>query len=289
MECDLRCVDLSNYKHRRTLDAIDVWDVKCCAASLADLAPLAHASPTKNGRKRCGIEQTSKSGSPTVDAVLADSFHRAEPLPIRRWPGSRWLAAPLLLVVAACSHLGDTSRLSEPGHPSEVRKVCLDERGPRAQLSIGYSMLYREADGIPKLKWILMFKDKPQDMGRLTDDLMSYYQQLAETLRRLSTLYPAMRIDVEPMSEIEGDERKAIGEDLAKDLAPVIGRSGIDFEREALLAFHDALDEQRHLTEVMAKRETDPGLKKFLETTKTQLDEHYARVGALLNRRYFSH
>jgi len=28
---------------------------------------------------------------------------------------------------------------------------------------------------------------------------------------------------------------------------------------------------------------------KFLETTKAQLDAHYAKVGALLNRRYFTH
>jgi len=35
--------------------------------------------------------------------------------------------------------------------------------------------------------------------------------------------------------------------------------------------------------------ETDPALKKFLETTKAQLDERHAQVGALLNRRYFTH
>jgi hypothetical protein len=39
----------------------------------------------------------------------------------------------------------------------------------------------------------------------------------------------------------------------------------------------------------MVGLETDPGLKKFLETTKGQLDERYAKVGALLNRRYFTH
>jgi hypothetical protein len=97
-----------------------------------------------------------------------------------------------------------------------------------------------------------------------------------------------MRIDVTPMSEIEADERKAIGEDLAKDLAPITGKSGIAFEREALLMFYDSLNEQRHLTGVMVGLETDPALKKFLETTKAQLDTRYAKVGSLLNRRYFT-
>lgn len=164
-----------------------------------------------------------------------------------------------------------------------------EKSAPRAQLSIGYSLLYQEADGIPKLKWILLFKDKPEEMGRLTHELVSFYQQLADTMRRLSKQYPAMRIDVTTMSKIESDERKAIGEDTAKDFAPLVGKSGVEFEREALLMFYNSLDEQRHLTGVMVSLETDPGLKQFLETTKAQLDAHYAQVGALLNRRYFTH
>jgi hypothetical protein len=188
----------------------------------------------------------------------------------------RFVATALLLTLAACSQWCDT------------RKPTPDENAARAQLSIGYSLLYQEADGVPKLKWIFMFKDKPEEMGQLTNDLVSYYQQLADTMRRLSKQYPAMRIDVAAMSEIEGDERKAIGEDLAKDFAPLIGKTGVAFEREALLMFYNTLNEQRHLTGVMVGLETDPALRKFLETTKVQLEARYAKVGALLNRRYFT-
>ena len=189
----------------------------------------------------------------------------------------RIVAASLLLTLAACSQL------------CETRKPAPDKNAPRAQLSIGYSLLYQEADGIPKLKWILIFKDKPEEMGRLTNDLITYYRQLADTMRRLSKQYPAMRIDVAAMSEIETDERKAIGADLAKDFAPLTGKTGVEFEREALLMFYNTLNEQRHLTGVMVGLETDPALRKFLETTRAELDEHYAKVGALLNRRYFTH
>jgi type IV pilus biogenesis protein CpaD/CtpE len=186
------------------------------------------------------------------------------------------VATALLLTLSACAQFGD------------ARKPMSNKATPRAQLSIGYSTLYQEADGIPKLKWILMFKDKPEDMGRVTDDVMSYYQHLADTLQSLSKQYPAMRIDVVTMSTIEGDERKAIGDDLAKDFAPLVGKTGVKFEREALLMFYNTLNEQRHLVGVMVGLETDPGLKKFLETTKAQLDERYAKVGALLDRRYFT-
>jgi hypothetical protein len=188
-----------------------------------------------------------------------------------------FVATALLLTLAACSYFSDT------------RKPPPDKNAPRAQLSIGYSLLYQEADGIPKLKWLLMFKDKPEEMGQLTHDLLSYYQQLAGTMQRLSRQYPAMHIDVTPMSEIEAQERKAIGTDTAKDFAPLAGKSGVEFEREALLMFYNALNEQRHLTGVMIDLEPDPGLRKFLETTKEELDVYYAKVGTLLNRRYFTH
>ena len=195
---------------------------------------------------------------------------------LRRSTLIRLVATALLLTLAACSQLSDT------------RKPAPDKNAPRAQLSISYSLLYQEADGIPKLKWIFMFKDKPEEMGRVTNDLVSYYQQLADTMQKLSKQYPAMRIDVTAMSEIEGDERKAIGADLAKDFAPLTGKTGVEFEREALLMFYNALNEQRHLTGAMVGLETDPARRKFLETTKAQLEARYAKVGALLNRRYFT-
>lgn len=188
----------------------------------------------------------------------------------------RLAATTLLLTLAACTHVSDA-------------RLVPDAKGTRAQLSIGYTLLFQEADGIPKLKWILTFKDKPEEMGRVTHDLVSYFQQLAHTMQRLSKQYPAMRIDVTAMSEIEADERKAIGEDMAKDFAPLVGKTGVDFEREVLLMFYNSLNELRHLTAVMLGLETDAGLRKFLETTKAQLDERYAKIGTLLNRRYFTH
>jgi hypothetical protein len=208
-------------------------------------------------------------------------MHTETPYAPRRRALRRFVAISLLLTIAACSQLSDSRKPT-------VEKPTVDKNAPRAQLSIGYSLLYQEANGIPKLNWILIFKDKPEEMARLTNDLVSFYQQLADTMQRLSKQYPAMRIDVPTMPEIESDERKAIGEDLAKDFAPFVGKTGVKFEREALLMFYNSLNEQRHLTGVMIARETDPGLRKFLETTKAQLEERYAEVGSLLDRRYFT-
>jgi hypothetical protein len=193
----------------------------------------------------------------------------------------------LLLLLTACGHLSPSNEAHKTSAPTqEPSKQPSDSR---AQLSIGYSLLYQEADGIPKLKWIFLFKKTPGEMGRVTDELMTYYEQLADTMRRLAKEYPGMRIDAPAMSQIESEERKSLGEDLAKDFAPLVGKTGVSFEREALLTFHDSLNEQRHLTRVMIAAETDPGLHKFLETTQTQLDQRYTKIGNLLNEQYFTH
>ena len=104
---------------------------------------------------------------------------------------SRTCVAAILLMLAACSHWGHKSEVA-PGN-----------KAARTQLSVGYSLLYQEADGIPKLKWLLAFKNKSDDMGRATDDLVSFYQHLAQNLQRLSKEFPAVRIDVTTMPQIE--------------------------------------------------------------------------------------
>ena len=84
-------------------------------------------------------------------------------------------------------------------------------------------------------------------------------------------------------------KRKAIREDLAKEFLPLVAKSGVLFEREALLMFYNTLNEQRHLTGVMIRLETVPGPKIFLQTTNVQLERLYAKVGSLLNEHYFTH
>jgi len=187
------------------------------------------------------------------------------------------LALTTLLLSFAGGSWGQGSKRPAPSDPQ------------RKQLAMGYTLLYQEADGIPKLKWILTFRKKSDEMARITDDLTTFYQELAHRLEQLAKKYPAVRIDAEPMSRVEAETRKAIGADLAKDLAPVVGKPGVQFEREALLMFLNSLNEQRHLAGVMLGLETEPALKEFLERTKGQLDEKYGRVGKLLDKKYFAH
>jgi hypothetical protein len=159
----------------------------------------------------------------------------------------------------------------------------------RGQLDIGYSLLYQEANGTPKMNLVLLFKEKSAEANKMVDNTMTFYRNLAVSLEHLVEQYPGVRIDLAPMSEIEGDTRKAIGLDQLKDFAPLFGKSGIGFERELLLMFYNALDEQRHLVGVMIERETDPDLKTYLNKTEDQLDAQRRKIGSLLDRKYFTH
>lgn len=132
-----------------------------------------------------------------------------------------------LLASSACGH-------------SDARPVATPKGDTREQLAIGYALLYGEADGIPKFKWLLMLKKESSEFSELTRHVIDYYEDLAKTLERLSTEYPAVKIHTQPMATIEAETRKAIGVDQAKDMAPIAGKGGVDFERQALIMFHSA-------------------------------------------------
>lgn len=180
-----------------------------------------------------------------------------------------------------------TALLLGCGKPAEPKPAAAEPGKVRAELNVGYSLLYQQADGIPKMKWILMFKDKGKELDQTATGMMEYYKQLAQSMEQVAAKNPALRLDAVTMPDILVDTRKAIGIDIAKDFAPLVGNSGVAFERELVLMFYNALDEQRHLVGVMIEREPEPGLKSFLEKTRTQLEAKRSKLGELLDRRYF--
>ena len=64
--------------------------------------------------------------------------------PLRTSNLVRLAATVIVLTLTACSQF------------TAAKQSAAEKSDPRAQLSVGYSLLYQEADGIP-LKWLLMF------------------------------------------------------------------------------------------------------------------------------------
>jgi|SRR5581483_7597809 len=157
----------------------------------------------------------------------------------------------------------------------------------RVILNEGYSELYRDVSHIDYAEYVLDFKLESDSVDDIMTGISGYAGHVKEQLERLARDYPALRIDMDPLPEMEKRKRFAIGEDRVKYFAPVVGKGGVEFERTVLIALLGGLNHERHMCQVLAKEEPEPGLKKFLLDTEQHFDAWYERVDQLLNRDYF--
>jgi hypothetical protein len=157
----------------------------------------------------------------------------------------------------------------------------------RLMLSEGYSMLYKDASSIGLSELILYVKAESEAMDKVVTAVAEFGGQLKKDLERIAKDYPGVRIDLDPLPEMEKRKRAAITKDRARYFAPVIGQGGREYERTVLIGFANGINHERHLCRVMAEAEPDAGLKKFLLETEKRYDSLYERVIALLDAEYF--
>ena len=185
----------------------------------------------------------------------------------------------LASLAAACAHV------EEPREQSADKAPTLSKQ--RVMLSEGYSILYRDAGSFDLSELILHVKAESDAMKKVVTAIAEMGGQLKKDLERIDKDYPGVRIDLNPLPEMEKRKRAAVAKDRAREFAPVIGKGGQEYERTVLLSFANGLNHERHLCQVMAEAEPDAGLKKFLLETEKSYDGLYDRVTALLEREYF--
>ncbi len=154
-------------------------------------------------------------------------------------------------------------------------------------LSEGYSLLYDEASDLGASDLILLVKAESEPMHVFVKAASEAGDDIKKDLERIARDYPGVRIDLDPLPEMEKRKRAAISKDRARYFAPVVGHGGREYERTVLLAFWNGLNHERHLCEVMAEAEPDASLKKFLLDTEKRYDGLYDRVNELLDKEYF--
>jgi hypothetical protein len=193
---------------------------------------------------------------------------------------SRWALMTVLASLAAgCTHV------EKPREQSVAKAPTLSKE--RQILSEGYSILYRDAGNLDLSELVLYVKAESDAMKKVVTAIAEMGGQLKKDLERIAKDYPGVRIDLDPLPEMEKRKRAEIGKDRARDFAPVVGKGGREYERTMLLSYANGLNHERHLCEVMAAAEPDAGLKKFLLETEKQYDGLYDRVVALLEKEYF--
>jgi hypothetical protein len=202
------------------------------------------------------------------------------PLEIAMLSAPRWALMILVASLAsACAHV------EEPREKSADKAPTLSKQ--RQILSEGYSILYRDAGNLDLSELILYVKAESDAMKEVVTAISRMGGELKKDLERIARDYPGVRIDLDPLPEMEKRKRAAVGKDRAKEFAPVVGKGGREYERTVLLSFANGLNHERHLCQVMAEAEPDAGLKKFLLETGKKYDGLYERVIALLEKEYF--
>lgn len=187
---------------------------------------------------------------------------------------------------AGCASLGADS--SSCPCPTAAAHRKAPELGPeRLMLSEGYSLLYRDASSFDLSALILYAKFESKKVHELVTAVSDFGGALKADLERIDRDYPGVRVDLDPLPELEKRKRRAIGEDRARYFAPGIGRSGREYERTMLIGLLNGINHERHLCEVMAEAETDAGLEDFLLDTGRRYDGLHDRIEALLEAEYF--
>lgn len=157
----------------------------------------------------------------------------------------------------------------------------------RLMLSEGYSMLYQDASNLDRTDMILYVKVESDAVDKIVTSAADVGAQLKKDLERIAHDYPGVRIDLDPLPEIEKRKRAAISKDRAKYFAPVVGHGGREYERAVLIGLSNGTNHERHLCAVMAEAEPDAGFKKFLLDSENRYDGLYDRVTELLEKEYF--
>lgn len=154
-------------------------------------------------------------------------------------------------------------------------------------LNEGYSMLYADASHLDEMDLVLYVKIESDAFGKVIREVSTYGEELKESLERVAHDYPAVRIDLTPLPEMETRKRRAIAMDRVKQFAPLVGHGGREYERTMLISLSNGLNHESHLCKVMAAEEPDPGLKKFLLASQKHYEEMYRLVMNLLEREHF--
>jgi hypothetical protein len=192
----------------------------------------------------------------------------------------------LAAVIAGCAHPGPDAK--QPRAKAAVERKKAPNLGKqRLMLSEGYSLLYQDASNLDLSDLILYVKAESESMHAFITDTADVGGQLKKNLERIAKDYPGVRIDLDPLPEMEKRKRRAISKDRARYFAPIVGKGGREYERTVLIAFANGLNHERHLCEVMAEAEPDASLQKFLRDAGKRYDALYERVNDLLEKEYF--
>lgn len=154
-------------------------------------------------------------------------------------------------------------------------------------LSHGYAQLYQTVNGLSGIDNVLLVKTEAEPVEAYIKDLAEQMGQLAGRLENALRPLPWIDLDDNGLPEIERAKRASAQWSRIVGFAPLVGRTGADFERALLLTLSGGLNQSRHLIRALAEREDDADREAMLDEAEAVFDQLYEADVELLNARYF--
>ena len=154
-------------------------------------------------------------------------------------------------------------------------------------LNDGYSLLYGNVSGLEIVDKILYVKIANDETRTVVDAISDYSAELSEELEMLSKDYPSIRIDLDPLPEVEKAKQAAAQKERVLSFAPIVGRTGPNFERTLLLTLSGGLNQLRFLCQVIAEEETNDQRQAIVLAAGDKFKELYLDTLELLNTKYY--
>jgi hypothetical protein len=203
-----------------------------------------------------------------------------------RLPLPRTLFTLLLVGLAAgCATFQTAPKPETKG--GDAHANASSTRKQRLMLNEGYSLLYKDAGNLDLAELILLVKVESDAVDKIVKAAAETGDQVKKDLERIAKTYPAVRIDLDPLPEMEKRKRAAIAKDRARYFAPVVGHGGREYERTVLIGYANGFNHERHMCQVMADEEPVASLREFLLDTERRYDGLYDRVNSVLEKEYF--
>ncbi len=192
----------------------------------------------------------------------------------------------LAIAIGGCAASDATDR-SVGESAARSRERAPEVAPDRLELSEGYSLLYRDTTRLDRIELLLYAKSESDRVEAIVREVAEFAGELKTRLEAIDRDYPGVRIDLDPLPEMEKRKRRSIALERAGDFAPLVGEGGAAYERTVLIGLQNGINHQRALCRVLAAAESDAGLEAFLLETGARYDALYERIGALLGAVYF--
>ncbi len=188
------------------------------------------------------------------------------------------LVTLLLLVVSvsACSKEDD-----KPDPEEQSRRDAI------VQLQEGYSLLYSSISGLKFVDKAFLIKFENDRTQKIVTEVSDFSGELAKELESWADTTKTVKIDLDPLPEFEKRKLAAVSKDRLLSFAPIVGRTGANFQRTLLLSQSGALNQMRHLATVIAEGEPNEARATRMHEVSDQFDDLYDQVVVVLNDLYF--